>query len=207
VIAYNGGDYCAEEIAVSERGTSFTVTAPGGERERFTVRLIGRHNVVNLVGAIAVAHSLGVPLQSLKGQMRKLAPVPHRLELIDRGGGLVVIDDAYNSNPAGAKAALDTLALFDGCKILITPGMVELGDMQYEANYNLGKQAAAVCDYVFAVGERQAPPILAGLNDAGYPAGQTFTAQSFKEAIDKAYALPYAGEKIILLENDLPDNY
>ena len=201
------GDYVATDVTVSDRGTAFTVTAPNGESERFSTRLLGRHNVLNITGAIAVSHKLGIPLSALKGQVRKLEGVPHRLELSEKNGA-TVIDDAYNSNPSGAKAALETLALFDGYKILVTPGMVELGEKQEELNRAFGAEAAEVCDYVALVGWRQAQPIKAGLLDAGFDEAKIFVADSIEEALTRVYALS-SGEqkKVILLENDLPDNY
>jgi len=203
----NGSTYHAEDVTADHRGTTFTFVTPEGERESFTARLIGRHNVVNLVGAAAVAHTLGVPLRALKGQMRKIAPVQHRLELLDKGGGVLVIDDAYNSNPTGAKAALDALALFEGTKVLVTPGMIELGPRQEELNRKFGGQAAAVCDYIALVGAAQTKPIKEGILAAGFDPARLMVEDSILAAMAKVNALPCEGRKIILLENDLPDNY
>ena len=108
----NKSDYTASDISVSERGTTFTVTGPDGEKESFSTRLIGRHNVLNITGAIAAANKLGIPLSELKGQVRRLEGVPHRLEL-KKKNGVTLIDDAYNSNPSGTKAALEALRLFE----------------------------------------------------------------------------------------------
>ncbi|MCL2495516.1 MAG: UDP-N-acetylmuramoyl-tripeptide--D-alanyl-D-alanine ligase [Oscillospiraceae bacterium] len=203
----NGSSYFAEDIVADHRGTTFTFVTPQGERESFTSKLIGRHNVVNLVGAAAAAHTLGVPLRALKGQMRKIVPVRHRLELLDHGGGLLVIDDAYNSNPTGAKAALDALALFEGTKILVTPGMVELGPRQEELNRAFGAQAAAICDFIALVGAAQTRPIREGVLSAGFDPAKLIIEEDLSAALAKVYALPFDGRKIILLENDLPDTY
>ncbi|MCM1053961.1 MAG: UDP-N-acetylmuramoyl-tripeptide--D-alanyl-D-alanine ligase [Bacteroides sp.] len=209
VVSYGltkGLDYYADNIAVTVKGTAFTVYH-GEESEDFSTRLIGRHNVQNIVGAIAAANTLGVSFAELKAPVRRLEAVPHRMEIIDKGG-LVIIDDAFNSNPSGAKAALDTLALMEGFKILVTPGMVELGEREYELNKTFGAQAAAVCDYVIAVGEKQAKPITDGLREAGYSEEKTFVAADLNEALAKCDMLKTGGsKKIILLENDLPDNY
>ncbi len=201
------GDYNATDISVSSKGTSFTVTAPNGESESFSTKIIGRHNVLNIVGAIAVAHTFGVPMKSLKGQVRKLEGVPHRLELITRGD-VTLIDDAYNSNPSGSKAALDALSLFDGYKIAVTPGMVELGEKQEELNREFGRQMAKVCDYVVLVGKKQAVPMLAGLREMAYDESKIFVADTVQEAFAHVYALNSKGQnKVVLIENDLPDNY
>ena len=199
-------DYFARDIRVSAEGSSFTITRDGVDY-RFTTRLIGAHNVLNITGAIAAANTLGVPMADLIPQVRQLESVPHRLQLI-RGGSSLIIDDAYNSNPSGAKAALDTLAQFDGVKILVTPGMVELGARQEELNRAFGRQAAAVCDYAVLVGERQAVPIKAGLLDEGYPENRIFVEHDLTAAL-KTVENIRAGDKqkVVLLENDLPDNY
>ena len=203
----NKSDYTASDISVSERGTTFTVTGPDGEKKSFSTRLIGRHNVLNITGAIAVSNKFGIPLSELKGQVRRLEGVPHRLEL-KKKNGVTLIDDAYNSNPSGTKAALETLRLFEGYKILVTPGMVELGEKQEELNREFGANAAKVCDYVVLVGKKQAVPIKAGLLDAGYPEKKIFVADTIEEALTHVYAIGSNGQqKIVLLENDLPDNY
>ncbi len=198
-------DYAVFDVKVSRNGTGFKVRTPSGEAE-FQTQLIGEHNVVNLAAAIAVGHFLGMPLEELKTQAGKIAPVPHRLQLLENGG-MTIIDDAYNSNPNGCRAALKTLALFEDFKVLITPGMVELGNKQDELNHQFGREAAEVCDFVALVGEKQTKPIYEGLTGAGYPAEKIFVAGSFNEAMAKVNSIQSDKRKIVLLENDLPDNY
>ena len=195
------GDYVAEDLRCDERGVRFTVRGV-----EFETRLLGKHNVQNLTGAIAVANTLGIPLEKLRAPVRRLEAVEHRLQL--RGSGdRLVIDDAYNSNPAGASAALETLGMFEGLKILVTPGMVELRSKQSELNTEFGRQAAARCDRAILVGKRQAPPIQAGLLEAGFPREHVFVTDTVEEAIALADSFPAEGRRVILLENDLPDNY
>lgn len=209
-IAYGIDDksgYYVTDISISERGSEFTVNAPGGNSCTYRTDLIGRHNVINICGAIAVANSLGISLEELRPAVRRLESVPHRLQLINKGG-VTVIDDAYNSNPSGTKAALETLSMAQGMKIMVTPGMIELGDKEYELNREFGKNAASVCDYVALVGEKQTKAIHDGLREAGYSEEKLFIAKDLKEAMDKVYSLSSGDKrKIILLENDLPDNY
>ncbi|RKM58723.1 UDP-N-acetylmuramoyl-tripeptide--D-alanyl-D-alanine ligase [Butyrivibrio sp. CB08] len=203
----DGNDYQAKDIQVTGAGTSFTVTTPSGENAEFTTKLVGRHNVENIVGAIAAAHSLGVPFNKLKMAVRRLASVPHRLELV-KHGNVSILDDAYNSNPNGAKVALETLSLFeDSVKILVTPGMVELGEKEAEYNEEFGRQAAAVCDYIILVGQKNSADIERGALSAGFNKDNIFTKASFNEASELMYQIDAGKEKVILLENDLPDNY
>ena len=201
------GDYNGELLRTDASGTTFRVTH-GKESGEFTMPVIGRHNVLNCVGAIAVAHELfGMSFEELRAQTRKLQPVPHRQQLIDKGR-FSIIDDAYNSNPEGARRALETLAAFDGYRVLITPGMVELGEKMEECNREFGKNAAGSCDYAILVGKKQAEPILAGLLEGGFPREKIFVADSFNEGFTHALSLDTNGKKpVILLENDLPDNF
>ncbi len=203
----DGNDYQAKDIQVTGAGTSFTVTSPGGESAEFTTHLVGRHNVENIVGAIAAANSLGIPMSKLKMAVRRLQSVPHRLEL-KKHGNVSILDDAYNSNPNGAKVALETLALFEDCvKILVTPGMVELGEKEAEYNEEFGRQAAAVCDYIILIGQKNSEAIKKGALSAGFSEDKLFVKQTFTEGSQLMYQLDAGKEKVILLENDLPDNY
>ena len=202
-----GNHYRAVDISVSDRGTEFTVTAPGGETQRFSMKLLGEHNVQNVLGAIAYAHGTGISLEKLTLPVKRIAAVPHRLQLLDKGGNMTFIDDAYNSNPNGCRAALNVLGLFDACRILVTPGMVELGAKQEELNFEFGQEAAKACDHIVLVGKAQTVPIYNGIKDAGYDMDNVFVADSLNEALNHVNAYQTDKKKIVLLENDLPDNY
>ncbi|MBO5377157.1 MAG: UDP-N-acetylmuramoyl-tripeptide--D-alanyl-D-alanine ligase [Ruminiclostridium sp.] len=200
-------DYKATNIKVSPKGTSFTVVHKG-ESYDFSTKLLGSHNVQNITGAIAMANFMGVPMRDLQFPVKRLECVPHRMEILDKGNGITVIDDAFNSNPAGARAALGTLAMMEDCeRILVTPGMVELGEREYDLNRELGEFAADCCDAAILVGERQAPPIKEGLLKKGYPEDRIYVVKSLDEGVKIAYGLNAGRKRVILLENDLPDNY
>ena len=201
-----GSGYYASDIKVSSLGTEFTVTAPDGETQRYSMKLVGAHNVINVMGAIAIAHSLGIALPELRVPVRRLRPAAHRMEMKAKGD-VTIIDDAYNSNPIGSKAAVETLALFDGERILITPGMVELGEDEDEYNRKLGTYAAGCCDRIFLVGAKHTAPIREGALESGFPEKKIETFDRVEDAISRAYAVKTTKHKYILLENDLPDNY
>lgn len=196
-------DYAASDIAVDIHGSSFTFTTPDGESKRYTTALLGRHTIQNLAGCMALAHKLGVTLDEMVYPIRMLKPVEHRLQLLPNG----FIDDAYNSNPAGFRSALDTLAQFDARRVLVTPGMVELGEREAALNEELGAYAADKCDIAVLVGERQAPPLKAGLLGAGFEEGNLYVAKNLNDALQYVRTLPPVAQQIVLLENDLPDNW
>lgn len=202
-----GCDYSARNIRVSGAGSAFDITLAGGGEYRFETKLLGLHQVENITGAVAAADYLGVEPEDLVAAVRRLQSVPHRLELTTRRG-LTIIDDAYNANVSGTKAALDVLGMFDAVKILVTPGMVELGDREDQYNRQFGIDAAAVCDYVILVGARRTRSILGGLKSVGYPEEKIRVAENLDEAFKEINTIPAGGlPKVVLLENDLPDNY
>ncbi|MCM1132161.1 MAG: UDP-N-acetylmuramoyl-tripeptide--D-alanyl-D-alanine ligase [Ruminococcus flavefaciens] len=202
-----GNDWRATDVTVSDRGTEFTVTSPDGKSCRYTTKLLGEHSVLNLTGAIAYAVGTGIPMEKLVLPVKRISAVPHRLQLLDKGNGVTFIDDAYNSNPSGCRAALSVLKLFDACRILVTPGMVELGAKQEELNYEFGQEASEACDYIVLVGRNQTVPIYNGIKDSGYNMEQVYVADNLNDALAKVQAYQTDRKKIVLLENDLPDNY
>ncbi|HET7053067.1 MAG TPA: UDP-N-acetylmuramoyl-tripeptide--D-alanyl-D-alanine ligase [Solirubrobacterales bacterium] len=180
----------------------------GTVRHAVSARLLGRHNVANLLAAALAGVELGLAPEQIARALGQVAPPEHRLSpIVNRAAGIVVIDDAYNANPAGAEAALEVLAAHPGKRrILVTPGMVELGDREEAENERFGTAAAAVCDIVVLVGEKQAAPIRRGLEAAGFAADALRTVADSAGAERLLAETSRAGD-VILFENDLPDLY
>lgn len=200
-------DIYAEEIEVSELGSTFTIKDKEGNVAKCSTILLGKHNIYNILAGVAVAKSLGMTFDEIRKGIEKIQPIPHRLNIINSGTGVIVIDDAFNSNPIGSKAALDVLGQFkEGRKIIVTPGMVELGAMEKEANKEFGTHISKVCDYVILIGEKRTIPIYEGLMEVNYTKENIFIVNNLDEA--SACIQKIARPKdIILFENDLPDNY
>lgn len=199
-------DYRAASIQYDFRGSVFTVNSRQGQKGVFRTRLLGRHNIYNILAATAAACEMGMDMATIALAVRNLAPVQHRLE-VKRGRDYLIIDDAFNANPVGSRMALEVLAKMEGeNKIMITPGMVELGAREYELNYEFGRAAAQVCDYVILVGPRQTLPIQEAFKENHYPAHQYFVARSLNQALDHLKIIARPGS-VVLFENDLPDTY
>lgn len=205
-VAEEKADYRAYDISVSKEGSAFRMKDGEGKEFEFRTRLVGNHNVQNIAGAIAVANTLGIPMEKLIYPVKQLESVPHRLQLLKQGNR-TILDDSYNSNKNGFKAALDTLAMFEDLRILMTPGMVELGEKQYEENKEVGVYAANKCDYAVLVGKEQTKPIQDGLLEAGFAQNKMIVVDNLQEAFQMVNAIPGEKPKVILIENDLPDNY
>ena len=131
----------------------------------------------------------------------------HRLE-IKKLGNMYQIDDAYNSNPVGAKMATEVLGMMPGTKVVVTPGMIELGEKEEEYNRIFGRQIAKVADYVVLVGEKRTQPIYKGLLDAGYEKDNIFIINDVRDAYPLiSNKLKGQDDIYALFENDLPDTY
>ncbi|MBQ1252087.1 MAG: UDP-N-acetylmuramoyl-tripeptide--D-alanyl-D-alanine ligase, partial [Firmicutes bacterium] len=147
-------DFWAEKIRYNDRGMEFVLHSKDGAAIEMRTRLLGEHNILNIVGAAAMAHYLGINYKQMKRAVLSLAPVELRLELRSTVNGYHIIDDAFNSNPVGAAAAMDVLKRIEGGKkFLVTPGMIELGEKEFEENKKFGAKAAEACDYIALVGE------------------------------------------------------
>ena len=200
-------DYSVKDVSYSERGSEFSIVSKDGILTGLHTKLLGNYNLSNVLAAYIVAKHLGVSDSSIAFAVKKLEPVQHRMEVKANSNGITVIDDAFNSNPVGSKMALEVLKEIKGnSKIIITPGMIELGDRQEHYNTLLGEQIADACDYAVLVGTRTTGPIMQGLKNKNYPAEKIYVAQNFKDAMAHLGPRVKAGD-VLLYENDLPDTY
>ena len=198
-------DCIAKNISLSHKGTDFDIEY-NGRNLHLTTRLLGSHNVQNLAGCIAVALDLGVDEADVVLAVKRLETVEHRLQIID-GGNITIIDDAFNANPGGTKAALEVLNSFDGLRIIVTPGMIELGVKQRELNMEFGRNCAKVCDYILLVGKRIADEVCAGVEETDFDRERLVRFDTVQQAVAFARSINSDKKKYVLLENDLPDNY
>jgi UDP-N-acetylmuramoyl-tripeptide--D-alanyl-D-alanine ligase len=200
-------DVTARDLLVTEKGTAMTIVDRRTDaRLPVQTKLLGRHAVGHVLAGVAVALAVGRSLDELAGAIASLEPVEHRLQIIAGAGGVTVIDDAYNSNPLGAAAALDLLELMPGrMKVVVTPGMVELGEVQRTANEEFGRQAAAVADTLIVVARLNRDAIVTGARSAGTDVN-VIVVDSLGAATEELKGLLGAGD-VVLFENDLPDQY
>ncbi len=199
-------DCHAEDITSSPSGTSFTVVYKD-VKFPVTCKLLGLHSVTNLLGAIAMALDLGVSEKQIRFAVASLKPAPHRLEIKPFLNGSVLIDDAYNSNPEGCLEAVRVLGDFEGMRrILVTPGLVELGQEEYTYNKKLGTAAAGYCDDIILVGQKRSVPLAEGVRETVFDENRLLIVDRFADAM-KLLQNMTDRNTVVLFENDLPDNY
>ena len=197
-------DLYATNIKLSGSGTTFDCVFKGDKKKyTFNTKLLGKHNVYNILAGILLGKELGLSIEELKRGVSSVKTIEHRLEL-KKYGNINIIDDAYNSNPVGSKMAVEVLGLMEGTKIIVTPGMIELGPKQYELNHKFGEYISKVCDYVILIGEKQTKPIFDGLLDNNFDKKKIFVLNDVRDAFPLMNRLA-TKDTYVLLENDLPD--
>lgn len=208
VITYSldnkNADYYVKDIVLTDMGNKFTLVAKDDEYE-LESKLLGKHNIYNIVCAVAIAKHMNISKEKIIKAVKKLEPVEHRLQL-KKMQNILALDDSFNSNPEGSKAAIECLCMFENkYKVLVTPGMIELGDKTYELNKKLGEYATK-CDYVILVGEKTTKPIQDGLDECGFT-----NYEKVKDVYEAFARLTQIQNKhknlLALIENDLTDSY
>jgi UDP-N-acetylmuramoyl-tripeptide--D-alanyl-D-alanine ligase len=194
-------DYFIKQAKPTKQGLQMAVEHRG-QLTAFATQIHGATMAPNLATAFALATELGVPKATSAAALKAVQPAPHRLS-VRQEGGLTILDDSYNSNPQGFQTALETLALLgEGQrKILITPGMVELGTLHNTEHARSGQLAAQMADIILVVAPQRIPTFVQQLNGIEH-----HQLPSFAAALTWLKTHGQMGD-VVLLENDLPDRY
>lgn len=202
-----GSEARINEVVQEKDGLKVSLTYLGKDYQ-LSAPLYGLHHGSNMAIAFVTALAMDIDAETAEIAMRSTPQISHRLEVKRQADGTVIVDDAYNSNPAGFASALEILPLLvsgEGRRILVTPGMVELGAAHAEEHRKIGAKAGDTVDILLAV----APDRIRDLIDAyraAKPDGQVVECASFAAAQAWMGANLKAGD-VVLLENDLPDLY
>ncbi len=196
----------ATDVVTGEQGTSFNLNIAGETPVACSTVLLGRHSVSNICLAAAVAYKVGLSPEEIANGINRLQSVGHRLELVPNNKKIVIIDDSYNSNEDGVKAAMEVLDTFKGRKIVVTPGLVELGKMENVTNLAFGTLLAAHADKVIVIGKHNAEMLINGLTAGGMDKSNISFAKNLNKGNELLNGMLAEGD-VVLFENDLPDNY
>ena len=199
-------DCYAKDLELSYKGTKFNVKFKGESEEYpFETKLLGRNNIYNILGGIVLGRELGITIKELQRAVKLVQPIEHRLSQT-KYFDINIIDDAYNSNPMGCKMALEVLKMMPGKHIIVTPGMIEVGEKEDEVNREFGREIAKNTDEVILIGEEKTKPIYEGLMDEKYPEEKIHILNDVMDAFPLMLELKDKST-YVLLENDLPDSF
>jgi UDP-N-acetylmuramoyl-tripeptide--D-alanyl-D-alanine ligase len=199
------GRFEIDPVEIAEIGSKFILRNEVGKEYQFSTKLLGKHNVSNILAGTLAAHALGMDLEGISEAVASIESPEHRLKPIKRKDDIIVLDDSYNVNPDGAQAALEVLNLFkDRRKIVLTHGLVELGKLEQTINREFGANLAKVADIVIVAGPKT-HLIKEGLKSSGF-SGEILEAEDINEAVQKLQIISKAHD-VILVQTDLPDSY
>ncbi|GHU62963.1 Mur ligase [Bacteroidia bacterium] len=200
-------DYYLDDIHYTKEKTNFTVKGKKEAANTFNTKIVGSHNLSNILASYIASKYLRIKKTSIEYAISQLEQVEHRLSISRTPQGITIIDDAFNSNPMGASMALDVIKEFrTGKRIVVTPGMIELGAKQYDLNFGFGKKMAVSCDYTIVVGSYNRDSIINGLHSNDFDKNNIFPAATFKDAVIHLNSILKSGD-VVLYENDLPDTF
>lgn len=202
------GALTLEKSELGKEGLTITVR-DGEETHILKAPLYGKHQSGNILLAAACARAVGLPWAAIKGALASVPQIQYRLEVSRVSGQPTLINDAYNSNPIGFASALeclDALVELGGRRILVTPGMVELGAKHDEEHERLGMLAAEHSDIVVVVTPERIPTFMKGLEAANKGNVTVMTFDKQENAEDWVKRNWEAGDAV-LFENNLPDLY
>lgn len=196
----------ATDIVTDVNGMSFTLNIKGEQPVKCNTVLLGTHSVKNICLASAVAYKIGLTPNEIAQGINRIESIGHRLELMRNNKNIAIIDDSYNSNIDGVAAAMEVLDTFKGRKIVLTPGLVELGKIENVANFEMGKTLAKHADKVIIIGTHNAVMLINGLVEGGMDRENIVFAKTLKKGNEILNEIMQEGD-VVLFENDLPDNY
>ncbi len=198
-------DFRALNIHYTPSGSTFEIAIKNMGTYPFETRLLGKHNISNILAAVAVGYELGITIEELQLAVSHVKYVEHRLQ-VKKQYGQTWIDNAFNSNPVGALMSLEVMQMMPGTRFILTPGLIDLGAIQDECNKNFGMHMKGCVDEVLLIGPEQSKPIHEGLEESGFDMEHVHTFNSVQEAFEFVRSRSIPGDTI-LLENDLPDAF
>ena len=203
---FDKDSYCyAEKFEITGEGTKVTIKSKKYGLFDVKTKLLGRHNIENIVLCVSMAIKLGLNPDQINKGLMDIEPIEHRLSYKRNAGGYTIIDDAFNSNPVGSRNALEVLKLMEGNKkIIMTPGMIGLGEKEDAYNEKFGEYMVESCDYVILVGDKQTKSIQKGLKNVGFPDDKIKIVGNTSEGFEVINKIIERND-VLLIENDLPD--
>ena len=207
VLRYGGADGDSGIVVVEDRGLVGTVcdlTLPDG-CARVELKVPGRHQVENLLAAATAAFALGAGIERVADAAAGLRAASHRGQVHQLGRGVILVDDSYNASPVAVERLLELLRRAPGRRVAVLGEMYELGQLTDEAHRTVGRQAAAACDLLLAVGGDPArlvarAAIAAGLTDVRHVADSEAATEVLRDLIEPGDVVLVKGSRGVGLD-------
>lgn len=201
----SSADIYGYDIKYLDNGMHFKFSINNQEYEART-KLLGKYNVENILAGILIADHLNLDINDIISTIAKIKPVKNRLEFKVINNNTIIIDDAFNANELGIKESIKILGQYqDYQRILITPGLIDLGSKHKEIHVNLGEYLTKYCDQVYIVGNYNYDSIYQGILNTDFDTNNVINVDNFMQAYNQAMSIK--DKKIILIANDLPDKF
>jgi len=193
-----GAEIRAEEVVAAGTTVRFRLVLPEGA---WPVRLAvaGRHNVYNALAAAAAASALRIPAAAIVRGLQAFRGGRGRMEVVELGNDVLLIEDTYNANPLSVRAALCALDEIGGSgrRIAVLGDMLELGTEAASLHREIGAEAARRCDYLILLGT-MAGETAAGAWQQGMPADRVQIVSSHLEAASGLRSLLRRGDRLLV---------
>jgi len=160
-------DIWADSVTVHRDSISFLALDKFGSLAHFGVKVLGRQNVQNLLGAILIARELGMSFGEISEACENILPKDAGMLLKNGKNGIDIIDSSYSANPDGVFADLDYLSIFSGKKVVIMPCLIELGKKSPQIHEKIGEKLGEICDLLIVTSKDQFTEIKMGAVNAG----------------------------------------
>jgi UDP-N-acetylmuramoyl-tripeptide--D-alanyl-D-alanine ligase len=197
-------DIWSEDIFVKKDSVSFIATDKNKNMANFEVKVLGKHNVENLLGAILTASILGMSFEEIVEACKKINQEQSGMVLKQGKLGVNIIDSSYSANPTGVLADLDYLSIFSGKKAIIMPCLIELGGKSSETHYNLGKKIGEICDLAIITSKDKFKEIKKGAMEKGMKEKNILLCDNSNEIYSAITLFCKAGDTV-LLEGRVPN--
>lgn len=157
-------DFYATNVSAGGRCVKFKLVS-GRETQDFTLNVIGAHNISNALAAIIAAEKIGIGLPEISQILRRIDRLAGTFKITAGPDGSIFIDDTYNANPDGVRAALDYLKNETGRKIVIMSSLIELGSAAHKIHKSLGKEISAIANKLILTDNYYIADIKAGAEE------------------------------------------
>ncbi|MGB9598334.1 MAG: Mur ligase family protein, partial [Minisyncoccales bacterium] len=196
-------DFLVKDIKIEKLRLDFEVETKK-EKMRFSVRLPGFHHLENLILAIACAREFfKISWEEIREVLENISPQDSSFKFIETKKGFFILDSTYSANPQSVISHLDYLSLFEKKKILVFPGLIELGRKTKEIHEKIGEKIGQTCDLLILTNDDFLEEIKKGIQKYGWEKGRILLIEDPKKIFEKIREILEAGD-VVLLEGRMP---